>query len=178
MDHIHRQKRNRRIKRVASNTPKNCRNSYLKTLAEPFACRWGTWSLTATRFFLCALPVGLLLVPCAHQHQLLAFRQFLGVFDSMSLVLSVGYPFVDECSPCLLLSVVYRILLAFIANMWTSGPISRWYSNPANRLYSNTSSETRTSDSRLYGYKDQGGMFYLEKCKVLIVTRRHTPLRL
>ena len=88
---------------------------------------------------------------------------------SMPLVLSLGFAFVDEYGPCLLLSVVYRILLASIADTWTSGPINRWYSNPVNRLYSNTSSETRSSDSRLYGYIAQGDMFYLEKCKKMRV---------
>ena len=68
----------------------------------------------------------------------------------------------------------YQWCIAFhshlIADTSASSPISRWYSNPVNRSYSNTSSETLTSDSRSYGYEDQGDMFYLGKCKVLSVT--------
>ena len=42
---------------------------------EPFACRWGTWGLTVTLFFVvCTQRVGLLVVPRAHQHQLLVSR--------------------------------------------------------------------------------------------------------
>ena len=81
-----------------------------------------------------------------------------------------GYALVDEYGSFLLLSVVYPILFAFYSH-FIADTINWWYPNPINRLYSNTSSETLTSDSRSYGYKDQRDMFYLEKYKVLSKTR-------
>ena len=163
LEHIHRQKRNRRKKRVASNTPKNCRKSYPNTSSEPFACRWGMWSLTAARFSCVQLADWS--SPCAlcASAPTVGLPTVFGCIRCHSFYLLV-FAFVDEYGPCFLLSLVYRILLAFIADTCTSGPINRWYSNPVNRLYSNTSSETRSSDSRLYGYIAQGDMFYLEKC--------------
>ena len=46
---------------------------------EPFACRWGTWNLAATRFFFAHLAAWS--SPCAHQRQQLVFPQLFGVFD-------------------------------------------------------------------------------------------------
>ena len=117
------------------------------------------------------------------------------VFSLFASAPTVGLPTAFWCIRChsfylsitlLSMNVVYfycyQWCIAFhshvIADTWTSGQIKQWHSNPLNRLYSNTSSETLTSDYRSYGYKDQGDMFYLGKCKVLGVTWRLTPLRL
>ena len=59
-------------------------------------------------FFLRTYPVGLLLVCISTNYW--SSDSFL--VYSMSLVLSVGYAFVDECGPFLLLSAVLRISFA------------------------------------------------------------------
>ena len=135
------------------------------------SCRWGTWNLAVTRFFLCA--ANRLVFSLCASAATFGFPTVLGCIRCHSFHLSIRLLSVNVVHfNCYQWCIVLRSHL--IADTSTSGPINRKHSNPVNRLYSNTSFETLTRDYRSCGYRDQRDMFYMGKCTEMIVAWRHT----